>query len=89
MYKSFYDYQHSDLFRNYQLTDLVILKKNNRRVRISENPTLFKLLEEKLSQFGIILTRWYFNYKDGKLSFRAIKIRYDFPVENEDIFHLG
>ena len=70
------------LFENYNLTGLMLLKKNGRRIKSNENYALTYLLRSKLEEYGLSL---FCQFERGGLTFRGVVMLDDFPIENEHI----
>lgn len=82
MYKSVLNFENDDylIFRNFNLTELMLLKKNGRRVKLTENYALYNLLKNKLLEYGILLVG---QFERSNLTFRSIMIMDELPIENE------
>lgn len=70
------------LFTNFGLTELMILRKNGRRVKANENNCLHLLLTEKLKEYGLSL---FGQFESDGLEFRSVRMLEGFPLENEPI----
>ena len=55
MYKKLTEEYEEQLFRNYNLTDLMLLKKKERKIKSNENSALYILLRQKLEEYGLSL----------------------------------
>lgn len=83
-YKSVLDNSEAGLFKNYYLTDLMIISKNGRKVRANENRALHILLSKKLMEYGIFL--WGYFEEEG-VEYKAITALEGIPPENKEIFN--
>lgn len=72
------------IFKYYNLTDLMLLKKNGRKQykKILENSALYQLLYLKLEEYGLSL---FGMFERDNMQFRGIRLLQNFPVENEEI----
>lgn len=70
------------LFENYDLTQLMLLKKNGRRIRANENNAIYCLLQSKLMEYGLSLLH---QFERNGLTLRGINLLEGFPIENEPI----
>lgn len=77
-------YEYNNLFTNYDLTALMLLKNKSRKIKHNENQALRFILSEKLKEYGIILLDG--SFTENGLTFRTIVIPHNFPIENEPIF---
>lgn len=82
MYKKITEEFESSLFDNYNLTELMVLKKNGKRVKANESLALHCLLSSKLKEYGISLLG---SIECNELTFRCISLSEGFPKENEEI----
>lgn len=73
------------LFRDYQLTDLMLIEKDGRKVNKKNSYAIMHLLRETLEKYGITVSG--LGVAVNELVFRAIWIPEDFPIENEPILH--
>ena len=79
-YKKITDLDDNNLFDNYVLTDLMVMKNKGRRVKSNENMAIYILLWEKLKEYGIWLSGY---IEAGNITFRGIGLLDGFPLENE------
>lgn len=70
------------LFENYNLTGVMLLKKNGRRIKSNESYALTCLLRSKLEEYGLSL---FCEFERDGLRFRGVIMSDDFPIENEPI----
>jgi len=71
------------IFKNYNLTELMILKKNGKKNKFTNESTgLHALLEQKLLEYGLQL---FGMYERGGYQLRAVRMLDNFPIENEEI----
>lgn len=82
MYKKLTEEYEEQLFENYNLTDLMLLKKKGRKIKFNENPALMILLTQKLNEYGLSL---FGQFERNNLTFRGLIMRDNFPIENEPI----
>lgn len=82
MYKKLAEEYEDELFKNFYLTELMLLKKGGRRIKSNENQALHILLRQKLEEYGISL---FGQFEYNGLVFRSIRIFDDFPICNEQI----
>ena len=81
MYKKISE-SYTPLFKNFYLTDLMILKKNNRNCKLGQNYAVNLILDEMLNQYGIGV---FGQFVTGNLTLRGIMIFEGFPEENIEI----
>lgn len=82
MYKILTEEHEKGLFKNYHLTDLMLLKKKNRNNKTSGNQATYLLLNEKLEQYGLQL---FGQFERNEMTFRGVRLLDKFPVQNEPI----
>ena len=82
MYKKLTEEYEEQLFQNYHLTDLMLLKKKDRKIKFNENSALYILLRQKLEEYGLSL---FGQFERNDLTFRGVRMLDDFPIENEPI----
>lgn len=82
MYKKLTEEYESGLFNNYSLTELMLLKKKDRKIKLNENTALNIILSQKLEEYGLVL---FGRFERNGLTFRGVKMLDDFPIENEPI----
>lgn len=82
MYKKLTEEYKEQLFQNYNLTDLMLLKKKERKIKFNENLALYILLRQKLEEYGLSL---FGQFERNDLTFRGVRMLDDFPIENEPI----
>jgi hypothetical protein len=82
IYKKLTEEYEGQLFKNYNLTELMLLKKKDRKIKINENSALCELLIQKLEEYGLSL---FGQFERDNLTFRGIRMFDDFPIENEPI----
>lgn len=82
MYKKLTEEYEEQLFQNYNLTDLMLLKKKERKIKFNENSALYILLRQKLEEYGLSL---FGQFERNDLTFRGVIMLDDFPIENEPI----
>jgi len=82
MYKKLTEEYEEQLFQNYNLTDLMLLKKKDRKIKSNENSALYILLRQKLEEYGLSL---FGQFERNDLTFRGVRMLDDFPIENEPI----
>lgn len=82
MYKKFTEEYEEQLFQNYNLTELMLLKKKERKIKFNENSALYILLRQKLEEYGLSL---FGQFERNDLTFRGVRMLDDFPIENEPI----
>lgn len=81
-YKKLTEEVDEGIFWNYSLTDLMLLRKNGRKIKSNENVALTTLLRNKLEEYGMALS---LNFEREGLMFRGITMLDGFPIENEPI----
>lgn len=82
MYKKLSENFEEGLFENYNLTEIMLLAKNGKKIKANEVTALYLLLNSKLEEYGIYL---FGQFERQNLLFRGIRLLDDFPIENEPI----
>lgn len=76
--------EENPLFYNYVLTDLLLVKRNNRKKTIGNSTGVHLILADFLESYGIYL---FANVVVEDLHLKSVKIPLDFPEENIPILH--